>query len=674
MIPEFAQREGRPFAEGEIHWMRRDERGILPKALAQARIVTWFYDPADASLRTSPNAGEIFGLVSGFSLRNPDHALQLLHPDDRLEHLARVEEAHQQGSTYVSRFRVVRPDNGETLHLEEHGFAYRGVLSGIILDVTERTRLELRQHFLVQLDDATRPLSDALEITQAYARLLGEYLEVNRCAYCDVEEDQNTFNLTGDWNRGVESIVGRYTFRQFGEEVLRLCRAGQPYVVEDCESDARVAEVLDAYRATEVRAVICVGLLKGGRLVAAMAVNQILPRCWRQDEVELVTQVANRCWESIERARLLRAERRANQAKEYFLATLSHEMRTPLNAVLGWAQILAGGGLTAAENQAGLETIQRNVTSLTQLIEDLLDTTRIESGKIRLELSRFELGPLLAATLEALRPQAIARGVSLSAAVGEPAFVWVDGHRMQQILVNLVGNALKFTPAGGQVRVSYEVFEKSVEIAVSDSGIGIGPELLPNVFDRFRQSESTSTRRFGGLGLGLAIVKDLAELHGGWVRAFSLGLNQGATFTLIMPLCEVVGEAPGEACPGPSDLSGVTILAVDDDRDGREMLHMLLERSGARVLSADSVAQALDILQDEKPDLLVSDLSMPEQDGFELIARVRRRWTSRQLPALALTALARAGDRTLAAGFQKHLSKPVNPAQLMQALNGLLQA
>ncbi|MBX3170737.1 MAG: PAS domain-containing protein [Candidatus Eremiobacteraeota bacterium] len=789
--------------------MRRDERAILPKALAQARIVTWVYNPQDASLRTSPNAAEIFGLVPGISLRNPEQVVHLLHPDDRPIHLARVELAHQQASNYTSRFRMVRPDNGEVMHVEEHGFAHGGVLSGIILDVTERTRLESRQQFLVQLDDATRPLSDALEITHTYARLLGQYLDVNRCAYADVEEDEDTFNLTGDWNHGVDSIVGRYTFSQFGNEGLRLNRAGQAYVVEDAESDARVVDVLDSYRATKIRAAICVGLLKAGRFVAALAVHQARPRRWRQDEVELVTQVANRCWESIERARLERdrklsaeryrtlvdslsslvwmtdprglviepnpsweqftgqtfaeyrergwldalhpedratvgdiwratlekqmryeatyrlrrhdgsyrmmevfgtpvfddqgqlrewvgsctdvserhrleeqreqlllAERRANQAKEEFLATLSHEMRTPLSAVLGWAQMLAGGGLTPEENQSGLETIQRNVKSLTQLIEDLLDTARIESGKIRLELAGAELGPVVAATFEALRPQAVARGVTLLALDCEPASVWVDVHRLEQMLVNLVGNGIKFTPAGGVVRVGYKLVEGMVEIRVSDTGIGIRPEFLPNVFDRFRQSDSSSTRQYGGLGLGLAIVKDLAALHGGSVRAFSLGENQGATFTLTLP----VGSRPGVAAPlaasVASDLSGVTILAVDDDRDGRELLQKLLERRGARVLSADSVSQAMHILQGEKPDLLVSDISMPDQDGYDLIRNVRRRWSDRQLPALALTALARSADRqrTLAAGFQKHLCKPVHPEQLMQVLSGLLEA
>ncbi|MCW5872118.1 MAG: response regulator, partial [Candidatus Eremiobacteraeota bacterium] len=314
--------------------------------------------------------------------------------------------------------------------------------------------------------------------------------------------------------------------------------------------------------------------------------------------------------------------------------------------------------------------------SLTQLIEDLLDTARIESGKIRLELAGAELGPVVAATFEALRPQAVARGVTLLALDCEPASVWVDVHRLEQMLVNLVGNGIKFTPAGGVVRVGYKLVEGMVEIRVSDTGIGIRPEFLPNVFDRFRQSDSSSTRQYGGLGLGLAIVKDLAALHGGSVRAFSLGENQGATFTLTLP----VGSRPGVAAPlaasVASDLSGVTILAVDDDRDGRELLQKLLERRGARVLSADSVSQAMHILQGEKPDLLVSDISMPDQDGYDLIRNVRRRWSDRQLPALALTALARSADRqrTLAAGFQKHLCKPVHPEQLMQVLSGLLEA
>ncbi|HTF38401.1 MAG TPA: response regulator [Blastocatellia bacterium] len=380
----------------------------------------------------------------------------------------------------------------------------------------------------------------------------------------------------------------------------------------------------------------------------------------------------------------------ANRLKDEFLATVSHELRTPLNSILGWAQLMRTGTLDGSSSARALMTIERNTKTLAQIIEDLLDVSRIITGKLRLDVRPVELDSVVEAALEAIRPATDAKNilleVSLDAGVGA---VSGDSGRLQQIVWNLLSNAIKFTPSGGQVSVKLERVASGARITVSDSGEGIGEEFLPYVFDRFRQADSTFARMHGGLGLGLAIVRHLVELHGGSVGADSQGKGEGATFTVSFPL--LAPERNADAQPGPlvdsgqpsldepKDLAGLSVMIVDDEHDARELLVAMLELRGASVIAVSSAAEALETLSNatngSRPDVLVSDIGMPGQDGFDLIAMVRSMGPERggDIPAIALTAYASEADRArvLAAGFQRHVAKPVEPSSLATAVASL---
>jgi signal transduction histidine kinase len=385
-----------------------------------------------------------------------------------------------------------------------------------------------------------------------------------------------------------------------------------------------------------------------------------------------------------QRQQLLEAERfargeaeRASQLKDEFLATLSHELRTPLNAIVGWTHILRRTAHDPSLTQA-VDTIERNAIAQAKLIDELLDMSRIMAGKIGLTFTRFRLGAVVAAAANALRPVADAKGVRLSIAEA-PERDWLvgDAARVQQVVANLLGNGVKFTPAGGGVNVRTVVAAAEVHLIVEDTGRGIPPEFLPSVFERFRQADGSITRRHGGLGLGLSIAKHIVELHGGTISAESAGADRGATFVVTLPLAE---EGAGEAADAPVeippafDLRGVSALVVDDEPDARELLRRLMHEHGCAVAVAGSADEALQALAARRFDLLLTDIGMPDMDGYELLDRMRAETPSAMPVAIAVTAFARAEDRdrALAAGFAGHLAKPVNPARLLQLLARLL--
>ena len=401
-----------------------------------------------------------------------------------------------------------------------------------------------------------------------------------------------------------------------------------------------------------------------------------------------------------EREHLLESERnarteaeRAGRIKDEFLATLSHELRTPLNAILGWSQILRGNGGASGEDLAeGLATIERNARAQTQIIEDLLDMSRIISGKVRLDVQRLDLAAVVQAGIDTVRPAADAKGIRIQAVLDPVAGpVSGDPNRLQQVFWNLLSNAVKFTPKGGRVQVLLERVNSHVEVSVIDTGQGIKAEFLPHVFDRFRQADASTTRQHGGLGLGLSIVKQLVELHGGGVRAKSAGVGHGTTFTVTLPLVvvhpepepEVRREHPAASIPADLhaeacvQLRGVRVLVVDDEADACAVVRRLLEDCGAVVRTASSAAEGLALFQSEPPDLLVSDIGMPGEDGYSLIKRVRALGKARGggTPSLALTAYARPEDRMRAmrAGFSLHVVKPVEPVELITMVATLAQ-
>jgi CheY-like chemotaxis protein/nitrogen-specific signal transduction histidine kinase len=379
-----------------------------------------------------------------------------------------------------------------------------------------------------------------------------------------------------------------------------------------------------------------------------------------------------------ERAARMEAER-LGRVKDEFLATLSHELRTPLNSILGWTQLVRKEPANPELRAKGLEVIERNARAQAQLISDLLDMSRVISGKLHVEFAPLDLHLIVESAVESLRPVADARKVRVTTVLHPIARpVHGDAERLRQVVWNLLSNAIKFTDAGGSADVMVSEGPKGAVIAVRDTGRGIKPEFVPHIFERFRQQDASSAREHGGLGLGLALVKELVTIHRGEVHVDSPGEGQGATFTVTLPFARPTGrtlrEAPLEA--GLSGdlprLTGVKVLVVDDDEDARGLLRRMLENVDAEVLTASSVEQALAIAQREHPHVLLSDIGMPGSDGYQLIRELRRRGST--IPAVALTAFARSEDRTraLLAGFQTHVPKPIEPSELLATVASLV--
>jgi CheY-like chemotaxis protein len=374
----------------------------------------------------------------------------------------------------------------------------------------------------------------------------------------------------------------------------------------------------------------------------------------------------------------------ANRTKDEFLATMSHELRTPLNAVLGWTQILRSEALQKMSRAKALESIDRNARAQAQIIDDLLDVSRIITGKLQLEVKTVNLVATIESAIDAIQLAADAKRIRVITLLDRSAAIVAgDGNRLLQVVNNLLTNAVKFTPKGGRIEIRLDREDGMARVRVTDSGQGISADFLPHVFDRFRQADSSSTRAHGGLGLGLAIVRHLIELHGGTVRADSAGLAKGSTFTLELPLSTFEDETAATPLPFATpalrpvkSLAGARILVVDDDADSRALIRRILTRGGAKVTAASSVAAAFRAFKSTRPDVLVTDVAMPGADGYDLLRKVRELESGqRPTPAVAVTAYARAEDkeRALAAGFAAHVSKPMSAVELLGIVDQLVR-
>jgi PAS domain S-box-containing protein len=500
-------------------------------------------------------------------------------------------------------------------------------------------------------------------------------------AIVDSSEDaivsKDLHSIVKSWNKGAERIFGYSAEEMIGQSIIQLLPPNR--VKEEAQILARL------HRGERVEHFETVRRRKDGRLIdVSLTISPI-----RNDAGVIVgaSKIARDITEQKEALRKLAEAheqlKRADTMKAEFLATLSHELRTPLNAILGWVQILKNGA-TANDLAEGVPIIERNVRAQAQLIEDLLDMSRIEAGKVNLDIQPVDLAEIVNVSMETVRPAAQGKEIRLTSAFASvDGIVMGDRNRLQQILWNVLINAVKFTPKGGRVHAVIERSNSHVDLSVTDSGQGIAPEFLPQVFDRFRQADSSTTRQKGGLGLGLSIVKHLTELHGGTVQVASGGVGLGATFTISLPLQSVrqepeavaevrrkgaVDEAATNAC-----LNGIKILVVDDEADSAGVVRRILGRSGAEVRTAASMEEALTEFARFAPHVMLSDIGMPGHDGYELMARLRKLPGGRTIPAVALTALARSEDRTraLRAGFQLHVPKPVDSAELIAVVQNL---
>jgi len=440
----------------------------------------------------------------------------------------------------------------------------------------------------------------------------------------------------------------------------------------------------DKYRIQHTT-VTAVSALHGDGFYALFSIEDLTDLTFRVQEYKNLRDQALAIAE--ERQKAKEVAEKANRIKDEFLAIVSHELRSPLNPILGWAKLLKNRSLNEATTVRALETIERNAELQAQLIEDLLDISRILRGKLALNLERVNIVFTVQAALETVQLAAEAKSVQinvhLDTGIGE---VKGDSSRIQQIIWNLLSNAVKFTPSGGQVEVYLKQINSEVQLIVSDTGKGISPDFLPYVFEYFRQADSSTTRSFGGLGLGLAIVRQLVELHGGTVSAESLGEGQGATFTVCLPVFQHLelgkenNNLSGDSYPSCmlyAPLEGIRLLIVDDNTDTREFLGFLLEQQGAIVTLAASASEALAAIMQSKPDLLLSDLGMPDVDGYTLIRKLRAMPANLggQIPAIALSAYAAetTQKQVFTAGFQLHIAKPADPAKLVAAIAGLVK-
>jgi PAS domain S-box-containing protein len=690
----------------------RKSRMQLQITLEAARIGICEWSLADNRLTWSKEHFEILGYEAFTFEPTFSHFRARIHPED-VEGVERELEAAQVERRPVAcEYRVLLP-SGELrwvmatgrYNYDESGQAFS--LNGLVMDITGRRHAEETIHTLLRVSER---LNSTLDVDELLDILV-----------------QEAITLVGAESgvAGLYTPEGMVCHRYFKKgDVLPLEYAWPqghglpgwliehkvPYLTNDAMKDTQIVhelcEQFGVWSALSTPVLDARGNLLGffeihnkrdGSGFTASDQEQLLAVSQAAAiaiQNALTYRAVQRAEE--ERARLLAREQvlrveaeQANRLKDEFLATISHELRTPLNAILGWASMLRDGKLDDELATRALEIIERNGKSQAKIIEDLLDISRIITGKLRLNVQPVELSSVIDAALDVVRPAAAAKEIRLQARLDPQAGpVSGDPERLQQVVWNLLSNAVKFTPKDGHVRVSLERQNSHVTLTVSDNGKGIDAEFLPFVFDRFRQADAGFTRAHGGLGLGLAIVRHLVELHGGNVYAASEGDGQGATFTINLPLMNVRPPRPSAQMPAPDEsattsrapidcppLTGLRLLIVEDDTDSRVLLKTMLEHCDAEVCAADSVARALGLLEEWKPDLLISDIEMPGEDGYSLIRKIRSRSKAgdRRLPAIALTAHASAEDRVraLTAGFDAHVAKPVELTELVTVIVSL---
>ncbi len=648
-------------------------RARLENILSAAEVGAWSLDLRTGRLDSDRNVAEFHGLGEA-DLRNrgPSAFVDRIHPEDAPRLEAALTRAHDTGDFFDPIYRIVRSDgsirwiaNRGRVISDEKGEPVS--IDGVAIDVTERQLAEQR----------LRQSEERLALATGAAEL--GIIEWNAVSDVSLWENARTYEIfgrdpsAGPLNRRQAIEAGIVHPDDVQKLDLALKAASRPGGVFKLIS--RIKRQNDgAWRWLELAGALST-TADGKPLKLVTVVADITDR--KRVESERALHLDS------ERAARTEAER-VSHMKDEFLATLSHELRTPLNAILGWSELLKADGLTDSTRLQAVEIIDRNARVQTRLIEDLLEMSRIISGKVRLDVQAIDLADVVQAAVESAQPMAATRGVRLSKVIdagagkmnGDPA-------RLQQVITNLLSNAIKFTPVGGNVRVQLAQTPNDIQVIVRDNGSGIAPDFAPFLFDRFAQAEPSHTRRFGGLGLGLSIVKQLVEMHGGSVVAESAGLGKGSTFTVSLPVVRlsaganedvdgVAREQDAEKNSEATKLTGIKVLVVDDEPDARELMKRVLETRDAKVVTAASAAVGLDLVERYRPDIVLSDIGMPGIDGYDFIRQVRALGAKRggTVPAIAVTAFARAEDRerALRAGYQSHLPKPMQVHQLVAAI------
>ena len=623
--------------------MRAWER--LRFALSAADIGTWHLDLRTGIATCDESLNRIFGRPAVETETPLDERLACIHPEDRPVVKAAIDGAIARRAEFTLDFRIVRPDGAlrwlrdrGRIVVDDHGLPE--FATGAVMDVTERRRQEERDRMLA-------------DVTQACASAVDHDVTLGSIA---------------------STLVSRFAAAccihlRHGDD-LRLVRcAGDPHLAPP---DRLVRDAVDTSTAvTEPHLLILPMHARTSPFGAMSFIGSGTP--FDRADIAFATEMVDRIAVSIDHSRLFNDLERLNRVKDEFLATLSHELRTPLNAVLGWTRMLRRGTVPPERTSTVLETIERNAAAQMQLVEELLDLSAMVAGGLRLNITRVDVKDIVSGAIETVRPAAESKTLRLNVTVSERLDqIAGDAARLRQVLWNLLANAVKFTPAGGTIDVRIADGPTDVEISVKDTGPGISPEFLPHVFEPFRQGDDTAARTVGGLGLGLAIVRHVVEAHGGTVIAHSNGPSHGSTFTVRLPTGRVARHTTG----GAGTLRGRRVLAVDDDESTQELVATMLLMYGVSVRTAGRAADAIDILAEWRPDVLLTDIAMPGEDGYALMRRVRALpGPVGTIPAVALTAFTdpQSMQNAFAAGFDAHVGKPLEPHVLADALSKVLR-
>lgn len=610
----------------------------------------------------------------------------LLPPDAASATLERVSAAV--AGEHVPPFEYRQVIDGRERHFEARMSASgRDAVVILVRNITDRRRHEERTRFLARAASSLSASLDYGSTIDTLANLAVPFL-ADICVVDLLEHGQLQLGSVAAANLKHHATIlttrSRFPIALASDHPVAVAIRGGVTLFPTLSATALEAFVQSDEHRRLIRSVgptsaVVLPLVARGQTLGAMTFVSTDPaRHYSEADLAVARELADRAGIAVDNARLYRELQESNRLKDEFLSTVSHELRTPLNAVLGWAQILRRAMVGPDQTARALDAIERNARAQAQLVDDLLDTSRVVSGKLRVEFTRIDIGDIVHSAVDSFGPLARARGITITVRIApdlDP--VTGDAARLQQVIGNLLSNALKFTPRGGHVEIAAHRAGATMEIVVSDSGVGIAPELLPFVFDRFRQGDSTSTRAHGGLGLGLSIARHLVELHGGTIRAESAGQSRGATFTIVLPLRATVDFASSPLTASgdvtPQALADVRVLVVDDQEEARTLLRAMLAAAGARVDEASSAREARTAIALQRPDVLVSDIGMPREDGYELIRSIRQADDTHalaRLPAIAVTAYARDDDRdrALAAGYDRHVTKPVDPEALLQAI------